>query len=381
MFDPHQKVFDHTSIVVVFICVILTLILFILIALTLSMCKEKTLFVYREMDIPFITGQGRKKVVGGVIMAFFVLIVGVVTLGFFINFFLFNSKTVMFESKNPFLDRAYPASYLFKINLYTSRFLDSEDTSHRSKTDIKELMKIPLPNLCQGHKINFSLSRYFGQAEEKNKDFTCERNQLSTGTDEYVLTLKVYDIKDEAPEHAFVRFTIDSDYEQIYHFFKYEYWNIWRFYEKYPISYSKVSGFMTPQMTSKSNSNITSAFRGPESSKLQFRLTPTHYGNEIESQNFEGYEVFLDNYDRGSVVNKRNMADSNIESGQASKGLSIELFSHVSDTINHVQVQRQKSLLETLAYVLGFTAGFVIIAHILKYFLSKEDYFSGLDRE
>jgi len=225
------------------------------------------------------------------------------------------------------------------------------------------------------------MSRYFKQAEEKNKHFTCKRSQLASGTDEYELTLKVYDIKDEAPEHAFVRFTVDSDYEQIFHFFKWEYWNIWRFYQQYPISYSQLSGFVTPQMVTRSNSNITAAFRGPETSKLDFRLTPTHYGNEIESQNFEGYQVFLEEYDRGSIVNKRNMANSRVPSGEASKGINIELFSHVGDTINHVQVQRNKSLLETLAYVFGFMAGFVIVAHVLKYFLSKEDYFRGLDRE
>mmetsp|Transcript_14889 Transcript_14889/g.16586 ORF Transcript_14889/g.16586 Transcript_14889/m.16586 type:complete len:334 (-) Transcript_14889:115-1116(-) len=333
------------------------------------------------MDIPFITGQDSKKVVGGVIMAFFILIITVVTTGFFINFFLFNSRTVLTETKNPFLDRSYPASYIFKINLYTSRFLDSSDTNHRSQAVSNELLKQPLPNLCEHNKIDFSISRYFGQADSNNKLFTCHRTQLSTGTDEYTLTLKILDIKDEAPEHAFVRFNIESEYEQIFHFFKWEYWNVWRFYQQYPISYSKVSGFVTPQMVTKSNQNITAAFRGPETSKLKFRLTPTHYGNEIESQNFEGYEVFLEDYDKGSVVNKRNMANSMDASGQASKGISIELFSHVGDTLNHVQVQRRKSLLETLAYVFGFMAGFVIVAHIFKYFLSKEDYFRGLDRE
>lgn len=79
MFDPHLKHFDHTSIVVVFIAVVCTLILFILIAILLSACKEKTLFIFREIDIPFITGQGVKKVIGGIIMSFFILIITIVT--------------------------------------------------------------------------------------------------------------------------------------------------------------------------------------------------------------------------------------------------------------------------------------------------------------
>jgi len=113
----------------------------------LSAYKERALFIFREIDVPFITGQGRKKVVGGVIMMFFSLIIVVVTSGFFINFFLFNSRTILSETKNPFLDRAYPASYMFRINLYTSRFLDSSDTNHRTRAHADELLKQPLPDL------------------------------------------------------------------------------------------------------------------------------------------------------------------------------------------------------------------------------------------
>ena len=260
--------------------------------------------------------------------------------------------------------------------------METTDNSDISRAHpIDEVLNKPLPDLCKQNRINFSLSRYFGQAEEQNKHFSCKRKVLSSGTDEYTIILDIKDITDEAPEHAFVRFSVDSDYEQIFHFFKWEYWNIWKFYEKIPISYSNVSGFVTPQMLTRSNKNITSAFRGPDTTKLQFKLTPTHYGNEIESQNFEGYQVFLEEYDRGSVVSKRNMANELTYNGDQSSGINIELSSHVGDTINHVQVQREKSLLETFAYVLGFIAGFVIIAHLMKYFLSKEEYFKGLDRE
>jgi hypothetical protein len=375
LFNPHKKPFDHTSVVVIFLCVFWTLLLFIVIAIFISIWKERALFVFREMDNTYITGGSRKRVVGGIIVSFFIMIVSLVTIGFFVNYFMFNSKTVIYETKNPFLNRAYPSSYEFQIKLYTSRFLESDDTSDLNMVERTNLFNSPMPDLCRKNKISYNLSRYFGQAEEHNKVFSCQRLALSNGTDEYTLTLVINDIKDEAPEHAFVRFSVNSDYDQIFHFFKWEYWNIWRFYENIPISYSKLSGFVTPQMVTKSNKNITSAFRGQETSKLKFKLTPTHYGNEIDSLNFEGYQVYLEDYERGSVISKRNMADRD------NAGINIELFSHVSDTLNHVQVQRVKSLLETIAYVFGFTAGFTGIAYILKHFLSKEEYFKGLDRE
>ena len=227
----------------------------------------------------------------------------------------------------------------------------------------------------------YNLYRYFNQAEEKNKQFTCTKRTLSGGTDEYSLEMKILDIRDEAPINAFVKFTVDSDFEQIFHFFKWEYWNVWRFYGLVPASYSKLSGFMTPQMLTRSNKNITSAFRGPETNKVFFKLIPTHYGNMIESQNFEGYQVFLEKYDKGSVINKRNFQTLKTEKGEPSQGLSIELVSSIGDTLNHVRVENSRSILELLAYILWFPAGFALVAHVIKYFLSKEDYFRGIERE
>lgn len=215
----------------------------------------------------------------------------------------------------------------------------------------------------------------------KQTKFDCERKQLSNGTDEYILSLLIRNVEDEAPENAYVRFLVNTPYDQVVHFFKWEYWNIWKFYEHVPIAYSKVSGFVTPQSVSKSNKNITTAFKGPESTKIFFRLTPTHYGDEIESQNFEGYQVFVEEYQRGSVVNKRNMINSVLPNGMRSEGFDLELVSTVGDTIQHVEVHRTKSIIEVIAYILGFIAGFVIISHVLKYFLSKEEYFKGLERE
>ena len=143
--------------------------LFIFIGIALNGYKERSLFVLREIDLPFITGGDRRRVVGGVIMLFFLLVVTIVTFGFLINFFLFNTRTVVYETNNPFTNKAYPASYQFKFMLYTSRFIESTDPSGDND---EEAFNKPLPNLCKNHKISFSVSRYFGQAEDINKQFT-----------------------------------------------------------------------------------------------------------------------------------------------------------------------------------------------------------------
>ena len=381
VFNPHKQPFDHTATIVIFICVLSTLILFIIIAIVLSMWKGQSLFIWREIDKTFITGGKMRSVVGGIIMWFFILITFIVSAGFIINFFIFNSKTVVSETKNPFLNRSYPSSYFFNVTLYTSRFIDSEDPFEVSVNNFQSLKTDPMPDLWKTNKTSYSMSRYFGQVKDSNKIYSCTRKQLSNGTDAYILSLLIKDVEDDAPEQAYVRFLVDSDYNQVFHFFKWEYWNVWKFYDTIPTSYSKLSGFVSPQLMHRSNKNITSAFKGPESTKIFYKLIPTHYGNEIESQNFEGYEVIVEEYQRGSVVNKGTMANKELISGEINAGFDLELVSSVGDTMYHVHVQRVKSIIEVIAYIFGFMAGFIIIAHLLKYFLSKEEYFRALDRE
>lgn len=308
------------------------------------------------------------------------MISAIIAGGFYINYFMFNSKIVTSESKNPFMNRSYPSSYLFNVTLYMSRFVDSDEPFEATTSNFQEAVDEPTPDLCN-RKITFSTSRYYFQVGEKNTKFSCVRKQLTNGTDVYTLNLLIKNVEDDVPELAFVRFKIDSPANQIVHFFKWEYWSIWRFLETVPTAYTKLTGFVTPQMMTRSNKNITTAFKGPESTKIFYRLIPTHYGNEIENQNFEGYQVFVDQYERGSVVNKRTMSNAMLSTDEVNAGFDLELVSTVTDSLYHVHVQRVKSVMETTAYVFGFIAGLVIVAHIIKFFLSKEQYFKALDRE
>lgn len=215
----------------------------------------------------------------------------------------------------------------------------------------------------------------------KHTKFDCSRKLLSNGTEEYNFSLLVKHIEDEAAEFAYARFNIETDYTQVFHFIKWEYWNIWDFYDRIPTAYSKVSGVLTPDKITKMNHNVTSAFRGPESTKLFFELVPTYYSSEVDGQNYEGYQIYVDEYRRGSTVNKRNMGNRVLPSGENSGGLEIEMVSSVGDKKQDVKVHRIRSIIEIIAYIFGFLAGLVIVAHALKYFLSKEDYFKGIERE
>ena len=185
----------------------------------------------------------------------------------------------------------------------------------------------------------------------------------------------------EAPDHAFVRFIVDSDYTQIVHFFKWEYWNIWQFYGTSPSAYSKISGYTTPQEIHKYNQNITTGFKGPESTKIFYNLEPTNYENKIEGQRYEGYQVFVDEVQRGYSVNKRNMVNEKTPDARSNSGFDLELVSSVGDTVYTVQVEHVRGIVETMIYIFGFIAVLMLVSFIMKKLLSKEKYFKSLERE
>ena len=69
--DTADKSVDYTATYVCLLLVFLTLVLSILLAIVLTGCKERSLFIFREIDSLAITGGRRKKVVGGILMLFF----------------------------------------------------------------------------------------------------------------------------------------------------------------------------------------------------------------------------------------------------------------------------------------------------------------------
>lgn len=333
------------------------------------------------MDKTFISGGKVKSVVGGIIICFFILISMIISSGFLMSYTLHNSQTTTSETKNPFMNRDMPTAYLFNITFYISRFVDSESPFEMNIENYQNITDAPLEDLCEKDKIEYYTDRYFSMIKGKHTKFECHRKILSEGTEEYNLNLLIKHVEDQAPEFAFVRFLVKSGFNQVVHFFKWEYWNVWQFYDHVPVAYSKVSGVVTPERTSKTNHNITTAFKGPDSTKIFFDLTPTYYSNEVDDTNFEGYQVFVEEYQKGSTVNKRNMDNNELPTGEKSEGFELEMVSTVSDKVQYVQVHEIKSIIETLAYIFGFLAGLVLVAHVLKHFLSKEEYFKGLERE
>jgi hypothetical protein len=61
--------------------------------------------------------------------------------------------------------------------------------------------------------------------------------------------------------------------------------------------------------------------------------------------------------------------------------MAFEVRTKLSDKVYTVRVIRIRSLLEILAFILGFAAGMIIIARLCKGYLQDQEYFRAKDRE
>ena len=68
----------------------LTVLLTAAIGIFHNSCREKSLFVFRELDMRAITGGDTKRFIGGIIISFYILWVLTATIGFIVHYVAFN---------------------------------------------------------------------------------------------------------------------------------------------------------------------------------------------------------------------------------------------------------------------------------------------------
>lgn len=267
-----------------------------------------------------------------------------------------------------------PETFRLELTLYTSLIVED----HQKKTKYNQGQIDPYDLCATGH-INVIRSQYYDQTDDQ--ELTCQREILSEYSDAYHINFEIRDIPGGSPNEGNIRFEIDSENNRIFHFFKWKFMSIWEERDKIPTAFSEIESIMTPQDTHSLNKNITSAFKGPETTHVVLELTPTSYVSEPDDYSYSGYRTYFDHVVRGGVVNRRSMLLSHTPQGFDNKGLDIEFVTTTSNKIYQVRVIRIRSFIEIMAFILGSIGGMVFIARVLKSWMGDKEYFRAKDRE
>ena len=91
VFNPDGESVDRTATIVIVSLVFLSIILAALIGIFQNSCKEKSLFVFRELDFRAITGGRESTHAGGVMIVFLIMWILIMCGGILVHFFFFNT--------------------------------------------------------------------------------------------------------------------------------------------------------------------------------------------------------------------------------------------------------------------------------------------------
>ena len=138
------------------------------IAISLGFCKEKSLWIFRELDLLAVTGGSRKRWVGGIITTFYFMVMLIIVAGFMFHWIFYNRRIDSSEITALTHQSEIPESFKIELMLYSSRIV--EDHTQDSKYTDKEGGSNGL-DLCAAGLIEVIPSPYFERTEDKN--LTC----------------------------------------------------------------------------------------------------------------------------------------------------------------------------------------------------------------
>ncbi|HND86460.1 MAG TPA: hypothetical protein PLU50_11650 [Pseudobdellovibrionaceae bacterium] len=91
IFKHEGEKVDFTPYLTISVLVFLIFALFLATSIFLTSCREKALFIFKELDVLGITGGNSKTFLGGVVTLYYFVFVLTLTLGFLSHYLFFNS--------------------------------------------------------------------------------------------------------------------------------------------------------------------------------------------------------------------------------------------------------------------------------------------------
>eukprot|EP00347_Sterkiella_histriomuscorum_P015300 403357546 len=265
--------------------------------------------------------------------------------------------------------------------------------------------QVSLPfDLCElsQSQINLTNSYHYDQNKMKIKCKQIEYDELDKiqfkrpRAQSLIYQIRVIceDCVKKDPSNSFIEISLGelSEFEKqsfYVHFFQWEFNSIWSKEvdeEDNCEGCSKVIGFTTPE-TPDQLYNPNESFRGEQPTIVNVLLTPTFYQNMVDEIELSGYRAHLQNIEKGETINLRealkidmNTMKQNIGHPQANDVFKIKFQMNLSSNIYQIRVIQLKNILEALAEVMGFLAGFSFLARFSKHILVSNKVGRAYDR-
>jgi hypothetical protein len=111
---------DYTSPIVIVSLVFLSIILAALVGIFMNSCHEKSLFVFRELDLRLITGGDVKSHIGGIIVLFWFLWFVSTAGALIFSFIFFNERIDITETYDAHASKFLDSGISIHLKIYSS---------------------------------------------------------------------------------------------------------------------------------------------------------------------------------------------------------------------------------------------------------------------
>jgi len=161
VFNPDGEKIDLTPYFTIGAIGVLSVGLLVFISIFMSQCREKSLIIFKELDLVGLTGKN-KSFLGGVVTLYYFMIVGLIVLGFIVHYAFFNSWLEMQEYQQTGHWEFVTSGWNIELKFYSSlieepstKVIDLNNPHAASNLDNT------LNDLCFKDLIKYHASDYF----------------------------------------------------------------------------------------------------------------------------------------------------------------------------------------------------------------------------
>ena len=372
---------NHTRFIILFSIIIFFVIYFTIRIIGFLFSEEKCKKFITKLDLLIITGGAKKSSFGG-ISTLALFLITLMCFAAIVSYFLtvpctFSEwtdilkrmenkrleKDFISSENSTLIDYKYSASYMLYVVLYTSRFVDSDETQRHY-------------NLWEQDVLQLKTSNYFKDAEiesnclpiplQNQKEDYLKGILPKKGFHKYVYSIHFKNVPrmPDILRREWIEFKLNTDSKQIYHFFDLELVPVWDYSNVLQDTSYQFSRFST-------KTPITSYYAGSEPIVLKKKLHTIQYENyarvdnsmlRAEAVTTSGYKISHYEEFFGSSDRDRKSALPNTNNS----GLSIQIQLDQSTDAYRYRVSVLLDTSDSLLYIAALVAFWVVLIRVSK---------------
>ena len=364
-FLDRKKIFKHATFTAG-ITLILSLTLFVSLIIYICFCfrRKATIRCLYNIDFIPLTGGNLRKSNGGLITIIYSILICSVAISFILRYIFWNDiiEVSNLDTSKSTTRKELKSSIILELDVFGEYLPCVKDKLYKNKNneeldeeENEELLYSECsPDIIFGKNGNYSNFK-------NNGFFLCREINERQCRIRFIYENCKLELKNLHSLNIF--FKNDKTYISLYKWVLKNYWDT----TLHNVNNDKKLGYSIAEGIFKANDDITKTkyvFKGDEApSVISLSFSAIYYSVESD-ENFSGHRISFLSYQRNELKNEYSFRSSDF-------GVKLDFKFTISQNSNIVNVNKDISLLDFFAFMLGIFSGFAFMSRITKHILEK----------